>query len=658
MKPIVLFKKQIFDVGEFGGESSLPDLTGLAYKDKLDCIQDPFVEVGYGMKKNSYPYRQQAGYDRKLQKVELDVAILENDFLYAEFLPTLGGRLWRLSDKKSKKELIYHNDVIRFSNLAVCNAWFSGGVEWNVSLIGHSPFTARPLFTAELITDDGVPVLRMYEFERVREVVYQMDFWLDKQDEFLNCRLKICNMSGHEVPMYWWSNMAVPEYRGGRIAVPACVAFTGNQERVWKTDIPIVDGIDISKYENIPFQVDYFFDIPEKSHKFIANIDRNGYGLLHMSTDRLQSRKLFSWGHDTGSKNWQKFLTKKAGNYIEIQAGIPKTQYGCIRMPANAEWEWLEQYGSISIPEVLLDRDYPLFLDAVQKVVDEHWDKHNLSNILAKSKKISTQHGKKVQNGSNWGACYNYIADNSGKRKIYDYLDFAEEEFRSSPWKTFIKTGIFPPQNPNEPPDDFVSNPWIFNKLKNSVKKGEPNENNWFVWYEIGCKLLSECEDEKQLSDAREALIKAYELSKNPWTLEALAVISLNENDMGAAAKYIISGAKQRKSDIQYLKVAASILLKSGAFIDWLNLYEELDGNVKENPRLSFDYITALSKVGKAKEAFEILNKKDYMFLDDLRECEGSIEDLWQELHLALYGREGIVPPNLHFISGDAKIKL
>ena len=72
----------------------------------------------------------------------------------------------------------------RFSNLAICNAWFSGGVEWNISLIGHSPFTARPLFAAELMTDDEVPVLGMYEFERLREAVYQMDFWLGEQDRF------------------------------------------------------------------------------------------------------------------------------------------------------------------------------------------------------------------------------------------------------------------------------------------------------------------------------------------------------------------------------------------------------------------------------------------------------------------------------------------
>ena len=62
-----------------------------------------------------------------------------------------------------EKNLLYTNDVLRFSNLAIRNAWFSGGVEWNISLIGHTPFTTEPLYTAVTKTEAGAPVLRFYE---------------------------------------------------------------------------------------------------------------------------------------------------------------------------------------------------------------------------------------------------------------------------------------------------------------------------------------------------------------------------------------------------------------------------------------------------------------------------------------------------------------
>ena len=139
---------------------------------------------------------------------------MENDHLKAVFLPEYGGRLWELWDKNTGKILLYTNDVLRFSNLAIRNAWFSGGVEWNISLIGHTPFTTEPLYTAVTKTEAGAPVLRFYEYERIRKVPYQMDFWLEEEDRFLNCRMRIVNESDQVVPMYWWSNIAVLNMKG------------------------------------------------------------------------------------------------------------------------------------------------------------------------------------------------------------------------------------------------------------------------------------------------------------------------------------------------------------------------------------------------------------------------------------------------------------
>ena len=167
-------------------------------------------------------------------------------------------------------------------------------------------------------TEEGAPVLRMYEYERIRRVTYQMDFWLLEEDRFLNCRMRIVNESAEVVPMYWWSNMAVPEYEGGRVVVPAERAFTYADGAVFKVDIPVVDGVDITDYQKIPRSVDYFFDVPEEKPKYIANVNSSGYGLLQRSTKRLKGRKLFSWGNGQASDHWQEFLTDKAGRYRQV----------------------------------------------------------------------------------------------------------------------------------------------------------------------------------------------------------------------------------------------------------------------------------------------------------------------------------------------------
>lgn len=112
--------------------------------------------LNYGFRETSYPYIQQNLYlDEKEQNV--NVAVLENEYMYAEFLVDFGGRLWKLYDKKKKRDVIYTNDVIRFRNLAIRNAWFSGGVEWNCGIIGHSQFTCQRMYCACVL---GKNVLR------------------------------------------------------------------------------------------------------------------------------------------------------------------------------------------------------------------------------------------------------------------------------------------------------------------------------------------------------------------------------------------------------------------------------------------------------------------------------------------------------------------
>ena len=130
----------------------MPDLVGgLILQNKLEFYLDEDDELfeGYGRWQTSYPYRQYTCYSRELRETEVKTAVLENDYLKAVFLPEYGGRLWSLTDKEQGRELLYTNDVLRFSNLAVRNAWFSGGVEWNLGVIGHTPLTCL-LYTSTL----------------------------------------------------------------------------------------------------------------------------------------------------------------------------------------------------------------------------------------------------------------------------------------------------------------------------------------------------------------------------------------------------------------------------------------------------------------------------------------------------------------------------
>lgn len=408
---------------DLGEESCVPDLLGeRILQNSLKFYLDETDEIyeGYGKVADSYPYRQRNNYKRQLKEKQIRTAVLENNQLKAVFLPDYGGRLWELWDKNENRNLLYTNDVLQFSNLAVRNAWFSGGVEWNLGIIGHQPYTTEPLYVAETHTDEGEPVLRMYEYERIRGVTWQMDFWLDDDSSYLKCRMRIVNESTEVIPMYWWSNMAVPEYEQGHITVPASEAYAGTGVECRKVSLTEVDGVDVSDYQKIPRSIDYFFNIPENEPKYIVNVDKNGKGLLQFSTGRLKGRKLFSWGSNAASDHWQEFLTKDAGRYVEIQAGLGKTQYGCIPMAPHTAWEWMECYGP-AYSEELTAEIYDKSFEERKRYITDYLQKNSADREtgrrIEENKKDGINRGRTDYSGK-WLWCISQRVRKNGSFEI------------------------------------------------------------------------------------------------------------------------------------------------------------------------------------------------------------------------------------------------
>lgn len=647
MKPILTFQNELFSVSDLGPENSVPDLIpGENIQNKTNFFLDEDDEIyeGYGKRETAFPYRQYTCYTRTLKEKELPTAILENRFLKATFLPTYGGRLWSLIDKTTGENLLYTNDVIRPSNLAIRNAWFSGGVEWNISMIGHTPFTMEPLFTSKLEKEDGTPVLRMYEYERVRKVTYQMDFWLEENSRFLNCRMRIFNQTDEMVPMYWWSNMAVPEYEGGRIIVPAKEAFTNREDGVYKVDIPMVNGNDISKYKEIPNQVDYFFHIPKESPKYIANINKNGYGLLHLSTSRLVSRKLFSWGKNEASDNWQDFLTEHAGRYVEIQGGLGKTQYGCIPMAPHTAWEWVELYGAVQTSKDASSASYEQALHEMNQIVDQQLQILQPETILSSTKLLAKQPAQLIQTGNGYGALENALRSYRGESQLSSHLDFGTLSSQYKEWMNFLETGHFPEKDPLEVPYDFMADDTFYKKLKETIQT--INHQNWYAFYQLGLYYFQK----NNIDASTECFIESMTLEPNPWAYHGLSVIYLKNQKNHGAIEFILKGYEMKKDDLSYLKETLKILLLAKGYEEIKKLYHTLPKDFAEESRVLFDYLIALARTDQEKEVLDYLNEH-HLVLEDLRECETSLGSLWEEVYERVNGDKGTLPKKYNYHS-------
>jgi hypothetical protein len=304
------------------------------------------ANVEYGRLHSPLPCLNQDGYDRTLVETELPALVLENDHVRATILPSLGGRLYSLVHHG--QELLYRNPVFQPANLALRNAWFAGGVEWNVGSTGHWTGTCAPMHAARVEGPDGTPVLRLWELERTRNLVTQLDFWLPEDSEFLYVGVRLQNPSDADVPAYWWSNIAVPQSPDHRVLVPADQAWQfGYGSRLDLVDVTT----DLTYPMRHPRAIDYFFEPLAGERSWIASVDGAGDGLVQASTERLRGRKLFVWGQGDGGRRWQEWLSPglEGDGYAEIQAGLARTQMEHLRLPGETSWHWLEAYGRLSM---------------------------------------------------------------------------------------------------------------------------------------------------------------------------------------------------------------------------------------------------------------------------------------------------------------------
>jgi hypothetical protein len=289
------------------------------------------------------PYDAQDSFDRHLSTRDLRVAVLENDRLKATFLLDLGGRLWTLYDKVAGRELLYQPDALVHGNLALRQAWFSGGVEWNLGFTGHWPLTSSPVSAGRVVGPEGTDVLRLWAYERMLGLVWRIDAWLPDGAEDLYVRVVLDNPYDRTVPVYWWSTIAVPQVPGGRVLLPAKRAVSSGYADLSVVDVT-PDRLDPASQR---YASDLFADLDGFDEPWVGAVDARGVGMQQTSTPRLRGRKLFVWGTATGGETWQRWLGGN-GRYCEIQAGLGPTQLHHLPLAPGETWTWTEAYGPLT----------------------------------------------------------------------------------------------------------------------------------------------------------------------------------------------------------------------------------------------------------------------------------------------------------------------
>ena len=590
--------------------------------------------VGYGCDVGCLPHRLQDDYDRVRVPRAFRVAILENDILRATFLLELGGRLWRLLHKPSGRHLLDVNPVFQPGNLAVLNAWFEGGIEWNIGIPGHTPCTCSPLFAAQTRDDDQTPVLRLYEWDRIRHTPYQLDFYLPDNSPWLFVRVTITNPHRHETPMYWWSNIGVSERPGLRVLAPADRAYNfGYEQRMRQAPFPRHEATDVSYPVNIPSARDYFFRIPDDHRPWIAALDSHGRGIVQASTCRLKGRKMFVWGMRPGGRRWQEFLSP-GELCFEIQAGLGWTQSECLPMPPGAEWSWLEAYGLMEAdPDTVHGPDWHAAVRAVEAPLNHALPQEWLENELLRSQTIANRPPENIlHNGSGWGALERRRRELSGEKPFSSTaMVFSDDSLGNdqAPWLALLEHNALPCRDPADLPGAWMVQAEWKDLLQASIRKGH---GHWLAWLHLGVMHYHAGES----LAAEDAWRKSLALHPSPWACRNLAIAAQRHGRHAEAADLMMQAHALSPQTVPLAVEYCDALIDAGRSQEVITVVNSLPPRLRTHGRLRILKARAALNLGDLETVERILlHAHDIPYI---REGEVTLTDLWfamQEKRLA-----------------------
>ncbi|MGK3942137.1 DUF5107 domain-containing protein [Streptomyces caeruleatus] len=584
-------------------------------RERDDLPRDMARQAGYGQLTSLLPVRVRDGYGRARTARAFETIVIENDRLRATVLPGLGGRVASLLHKPTGRELLYRNPVFQPANFALNGAWFSGGIEWNIGATGHTTLSAAPLHAARVPAPDGGQMLRLWEWERLRDLPFQVDLWLPDGSDFLYAGVRIRNPHERPVPAYWWSNTAVPE--GRRVLAPAEEAWQfGHEHHLRRVPLP-PDPFDS------PYAADYFYDVPDGRRRWIAALDpEDGHGLVQTSTDLLRGRKLFVWGTGSGGRRWQEWLTEPGtGGYCEIQAGLARTQLEHVRLEAESELAWLEAYGPLASAPVTAEVQARLEAVLPRAAVDEA--------CAAWRPYADTEPEEMLAAGSGWGALEVLRAD----LKLPG-TPFAESALGTAqaPWLELLRTGSLPePRRVRPPGETLVAAHW-----RDMLETAPATP---LTEYHLGVAQWH-AGDRAQAVRSWE---RGLELAPSRWPLlRCLAVADrVSGNRERAAARYAEAFddlCQERRDDGESWTAATAALaretlealLAAGRTAEARSVWERLYPEIRARGRfrlIEAGLLLAEERPEAARAVFE-----EGFEVADLREGAEAIGDLWSRI--------------------------
>ncbi|MEU6313987.1 DUF5107 domain-containing protein [Streptomyces sp. NPDC047014] len=622
-----------------GSDNPLPALRApdgvhaLDERARAGLPRDMARQIGWEPLRSLLPVRIRDGYGRERAEREFEAIVIENAHLRATVLPGLGGRVHSLTHLPSGRELLYSNPVFQPANFALNGAWFSGGIEWNTGATGHTALSCAPLHAALVPAPDGGVMVRLWEWERLRDLPFQVDLWLPEDSEFLLVGVRVRNPHERPAPVYWWSNTAVPEDAGTRVIAPAEAAWHFGYERsLRRVPVPEWEGADRTYPLRGEHPADFFYEVQDGARPWIASLDASGHGLVQTSTDALRGRKLFAWGSGAGGRRWQEWLTEPGtGGYAEIQAGLARTQLEHVRLDAGGEFAWLEAYGPLAAdPARTHGADWAEARSAARSALDAALPRERLDEAYkAWRGRADTAPGERLATGSGWGALEVLCGGHELPGTPFEESTLGAEQ---EPWRELWRSGALPAPARPEPPGPSLVAPHWRDMLETAPADPRTEFHLGVAQWHAGdvAQAVRSWERGLALAPSRWPLLRCLAVAdtlagdteraadRYAAAFEDLAAESRDEGEPWAAAESALG------------REVLEALLTAGRLAQARAVWDRLRPAQREQGRfrlLGARLLAAEGHVAAARRVFE-----DGLELPDLREGEETLTEVWSAL--------------------------
>jgi hypothetical protein len=341
--------------------------------ERVSLIQDTIAlpTVGIGFDNPSTQFHETGSYAQGVSfpcafhshflreepvKKSYDRVALENEFLRVEFLPELGGRIWRIYDKKHGYDVVHTNDAIKPYPGGFGGAYCAGGIELNYPY-AHSVTNCWPRQTDSRQRHDGSACYTVSEWERNGRTQWSITFTLSPGESRLRQTVSLYNPYMLPASFCYWCNAGVPadedskwvfrEVQGKEHGIKGSFAW------------PEHKGLDLQWFKNDLEVIGIYFVEPRYNHFGVVNT-RTKSGIAHYADwHEVPGKKLWTWGATPSGENRKWHLCLEPSAYGEIQSGrlIIQEHLEWLMPEQRLEWneQWAPTFGLTDFSEVSED---------------------------------------------------------------------------------------------------------------------------------------------------------------------------------------------------------------------------------------------------------------------------------------------------------------